>query len=71
MEAFYLIDDLLIIFGYILGLILMLLFEYKIAPIIGNVPNKKNPFYNRFKFAQIIILIRLLYLVGKFLFKYC
>ena len=70
MEAFYLIDDLLIIFGYILGLILMLLFEYKIAPIIGNVPNKKNPFYNRFKFVQIIILIRLLYLVGKFLCKY-
>ena len=49
----------------------MLLFEYKVAPIIGNVPNKKNIFYNRFKFAQIIVLIRLLYLVGKFLFKYC
>lgn len=71
MEAFHLIDDLLIIFGYILGLMLMLLFEYKIAPIIGNVPDKKNIFYNRFKFAQIIVLVRLLYLVGKFLCKYC
>ena len=63
-------DDLLIIFGYILGLTLMILFEYKIVPKIGNVPDKKNIFFNRFKLAQFILLLRLLYLVGKFACRY-
>lgn len=44
MEVFLLIDDLIVIFGYILGLMLMLLFEYKVVPKIGNTPNEKNFF---------------------------
>lgn len=62
--------DLLIIFGYIFGLTLMILFEYKIFPKIGNVPDKKNIFYNRFKLAQFILLLRLLYLLGNFSCRY-
>lgn len=70
MVVFLLIDDLLIISGYILGLTLLVLFEYKIAPKIGNIPDEENIFYNRFKFAQIIILLRLIYLIGEFFWKY-
>lgn len=70
MKVLLLRDDLLIIFCYILGLILMTLFEYKIAPKIGNVPNKNNIFYNRFKFAQFIVLLRSLYLIVKFTCRY-
>lgn len=70
MTVFLLIDDLLIIFGYILGLTLLVLFEYKIAPKIGDVTDEKNIFYNRFKFAQVIILLRLIYLIGEFFWKY-
>ena len=44
MVVFLLIDDLLIIFGYILGLTLLVLFEYKIAPKIGNIPDEENIF---------------------------
>lgn len=37
-------DNLLIIIDYILGLALMILFEYKIGPKIGKVPNNKEFF---------------------------
>lgn len=70
MVVFHLIDDLLTILGYVLGLICMILFEYKVIPHIGNVPNEKNIFFNRFKFAKFIVLLRLLYLIVAFLKKY-
>lgn len=70
MEVFLLIDDLIVIFGYILGLMLMLLFEYKVVPKIGNTPNEKNFFYKRFKFAQLVVLFRILYLIYVFLKKF-
>lgn len=45
----------------------MLLFEYKVVPKIGNTPNEKNFFYKRFKFAQLVVLFRILYLIYVFL----
>lgn len=66
----YMIDDLLEIFYYILLLLFGIFIEYKVLPALSKNPKKDNPFYNRLKFVEFIILIRILYLFYMFVSKY-
>lgn len=70
MVVFHLIDDLLEIFYYILLLLFGIFIEYKVLPALSKNPKKDNPFYNRVRFVEFIILIRILYLFYLFISTY-
>lgn len=61
--------DLLEISYYILLLLLGVFIEYKVLPVLSKNP-KNNPFYNRIRFVEVIIFIRILYLFYMFVSKF-
>ena len=64
------IDDLWEILFYFILLVIGFFVEDKILPLTSDNPKKNNPFFNRLKFAQCIIFLRLLYVIGEFFWKY-
>lgn len=57
------LDILLEIFLMIFLLLLGVVIQYKVLPVFNENPKKDNPFYNRVIFVQVIVLMRLLYLI--------